>query len=1092
MSLVIRREIDVEVRIAELLKKFVGKKFNGVTISEVVRQYDRGLEGRRVDLAVLKDDGAPLLLVETKKKYEVRGYKVVRRFIVTSEEVLGQVFSYAAILKKNGVYVPFVATANDRQIAVFMIPEDIDRHVNWEAVKTREYARVLHNDYVYGVLRPQYLLFHRQIRLTEDFFAEILEALTGIYVKKYGIEEKKQELHWVLIEDLRSFVDFLTPFIQEAIAPGGRYREEIDKLVEDYAKTRGYRPTPEQLAREMTYVLLNKIVFYKVLERHYKLEPLKPLYREGIVKSVSEYLEKLNELISKAVEVTGNFEPVFKTGIYDHIDIVESEEVLKVFDWLIELIDVYRIEKFGEIIGYVYEDLIPAEERHRLGQFYTPKPIAELIVKWCIRSPDDRVLDPGCGSGTFLIEAYKRLAELKLKRGFSEIRFVPRDVHEQSLSQLVGVDINEFPVHLTTMNLAVRNPKAPSTKLNVVLEDYFNIRPGYKRLKPYRVKGVEGERLAEVSFKDFDAVVGNPPYTRWTEIPKPTQDRILELYRDTVSKYGLTPQVARGVEPGIYVYWIMHSTGFLKDGGRLGMIISDSWLQTDYGVSFFRYLLDHYKIHAVIDISARVFPVPLVGACIVLLEKCSNRDERLSNKVVFMYLDISRGDLEVDKVLELLDKARGSNVESLEHAFPSGAKALVRVYKQGDLLKYEDRLINLVFRADDAINMLRKHPLITSLATYFEPSRGNTMYSYLASKGDIRGTKDVGGNEFFYLSEERARELGIPKEYLHPLLPSPRYLRFFTFTQDDWDEIRRDGGECYLFLCRKRRGELPDPVRRYIGLGEGPNAQIRLRRRRGENVDRPVSESQAAKTRLRYRDLFFDWYDLGGVISTPIIASYYAQYWHRFALAKFEVACDADIIALIPKRNTLLDEEEMKALLAYLNSSFDKLYIESKGRTTGGGALAIEVNILRDMPVLDIKKLPRETIERLAQLFDKLEAEARRLGGADRAENVFGTELAKELVGREVEQGVDGLFNTVIKEVDHEVARALGLEELVEIVRALTISMARRRLSRAGEARPSALRGSEPVAPKPARLWKSKRANSKPPTVRLDKWFKPK
>jgi len=281
-------------------------------------------------------------------------------------------------------------------------------------------------------------------------------------------------------------------------------------------------------------------------------------------------------------------------------------------------------------------------------------------------------------------------------------------------------------------------------------------------------------------------------------------------------------------------------------------------------------------------------------------------------------------------------------------------------------------------------------------------------------------------------------------------------------------------------------------VRRYIGLGEGPNAQIRLRRRRGENVDRPVSESQAAKTRLRYRDLFFDWYDLGGVISTPIIASYYAQYWHRFALAKFEVACDADIIALIPKRNTLLDEEEMKALLAYLNSSFDKLYIESKGRTTGGGALAIEVNILRDMPVLDIKKLPRETIERLAQLFDKLEAEARRLGGADRAENVFGTELAKELVGREVEQGVDGLFNTVIKEVDHEVARALGLEELVEIVRALTISMARRRLSRAGEARPSALRGSEPVAPKPARLWKSKRANSKPPTVRLDKWFKPK
>jgi len=130
------------------------------------------------------------------------------------------------------------------------------------------------------------------------------------------------------------------------------------------------------------------------------------------VKSVSEYLRKLSELFSRAVEVTGDFEPVFYTGKYDRIDIVESEEVLKALDWLVELIDAYRIERFGDIVGYVYEDLIPAEERHALGEFYTPKPIAELIVRWCVRTPDDVVLDPGCGSGTFLVEAYKRFVEL--------------------------------------------------------------------------------------------------------------------------------------------------------------------------------------------------------------------------------------------------------------------------------------------------------------------------------------------------------------------------------------------------------------------------------------------------------------------------------------------------------------------------------------------------------------------------------------------------------------------------------------------------------------------------------------------------------
>jgi len=77
-------------------------------------------------------------------------------------------------------------------------------------------------------------------------------------------------------------VNFLTPFIQGAIASGGKYKGESTGLAEDYDRTRGHAPKPEDLAREMAHVLLNKIVFYKVLERHYKLERLELLYREGL------------------------------------------------------------------------------------------------------------------------------------------------------------------------------------------------------------------------------------------------------------------------------------------------------------------------------------------------------------------------------------------------------------------------------------------------------------------------------------------------------------------------------------------------------------------------------------------------------------------------------------------------------------------------------------------------------------------------------------------------------------------------------------------------------------------------------------------
>jgi hypothetical protein len=170
-------------------------------------------------------------------------------------------------------------------------------------------------------------------------------------------------------------------------------------------------------------------------------------------------------------------------------------------------------------------------------------------------------------------------------------------------------------------------------------------------------------------------------------------------------------------------------------------------------------------------------------------------------------------------------------------------------------------------------------------------------------------------------------------------------------------------------------------------------------------------------------------------------------------------------MTLVPRENITFADNELKALLAYLNSSFAKLYFEASGRSTGGGALALEANVLEDMPILDVKSLPKEDIEHLAKLFDKLETEARRLGGADKVENIFGSELAKDLTGREnVKEDVPGLFNTTIREIDEKIGEILQVDALVEPARALVVELARRRLSRATEAKPGALRGSEELS----------------------------
>ena len=1090
------RERRLQDELYRLIANLVrDKRFAGLTLS-VQTELELPIDSRtrRADVAVLKmPEGIPVLIVETKRKVDRTGhYRREERFDPYGKAAIGQALSYAALAKdKYGLPVtPAFATANRDVIVLFSPVRDPRRYLNWEAVEEGDYELALDQSAYVSLIHDHYLLDDKN-PLREELLQHILDQVARIWQKEVLPETvRKRPGDW-LLGKLRYFVDSVSRYYVEdvlrmrlmkddrfaadlnALALKAGYKDGLSDLVgRDYSRV-------GTLARMMTYVLMNKIIFYKVLERHYQLTELKPILKDDPNISSRRYLELLNQRFREAIEKTGDFEQIFITGLFDHIVLSEERGALQEIDELINLLSTIEVERLGDVIGYIYEDLIPAEERHQMGQFYTPQPIAELIARWCINgNPEALILGPGCGSGTFEIEAYWLLAQLKTgkKRGIPP----GKEVHKNILRQIYAVDINPFPTQLTAMNLAMKNVNAPTTDANIVTSDFFAIIPGQKILTPYPVMTPSGPKQKEIAFPEgFDVVMGNPPYTRWTEIPDDVRERIEERLSDLLTKYNLRADVMKGREPGLYVYFVMWGYKFLKPGGRLGMIISNSWLQALYGEDFGHFLLENFKIKALIDISARVFPVPLVGTCIILLEKPLPGESIDDNQCVFMYLTIPKGGaLKVEDVLWAIN-----NPEKAKERF------WIRVYRQGDIPKGK-RWLDLLFRPDEILDTLRQSPQVRRLSEYFEPSRGNIIWSAWAIRHGRR--PDVGGEEFFYLTEDDAIREGIPQEFLYPLLPSSRYLKTFTFTQSDWEDFKNKGSECYLFLCHKQRDELPESIRNYIKKGEGPDAQIRLRRRPGEDEGKPVSESSSSQTRSKHRDLFYGWYDLGGVVEAPIYATYGSQYWVRFVLAKYQCALDHRILALIPRQGVSFEEVELKALLAYLNSSFAQLQAEVMGRSTGGGMIELDVKPLSEFVILDVKSLPREDLEELARLFDELEAEARRLGGADAVENVFGSELAKDLTGREdVQEGIQGLFNTVIKKIDEKVAAILEAEALIKRVRTLVVELARRRLAKAAEAKPGALKGSEELLHRPKRKGskrkgKKGRGDEAEPSTRLD------
>ena len=116
--------------------------------------------------------------------------------------------------------------------------------------------------------------------------------------------------------------------------------------------------------------------------------------------------------------------------------------------WLASLAERVARFEWGEagydVVRILYQSVIPAEDRRRLGEYYTPDWLAEAIVKEVVTDPlRQRVLDPACGSGTFLRAAVRAFIEAARTEGLDAGQTVDR------LRQAVtGIDIHPVSVHL--------------------------------------------------------------------------------------------------------------------------------------------------------------------------------------------------------------------------------------------------------------------------------------------------------------------------------------------------------------------------------------------------------------------------------------------------------------------------------------------------------------------------------------------------------------------------------------------------------------------------------------------------------------------
>ncbi|TAM45854.1 MAG: hypothetical protein EPN53_14265 [Acidobacteria bacterium] len=108
-------------------------------------------------------------------------------------------------------------------------------------------------------------------------------------------------------------------------------------------------------------------------------------------------------------------------------------------------LEIYNFERLdGDILKELYQGLVGAPTRHDLGEYYTPDWLAELTLER-IDYRGGRLLDPACGSGTFLYAAARRLRRVARLSGAKLVKAVTEDI--------IGIDVHPVAVLMAKANL---------------------------------------------------------------------------------------------------------------------------------------------------------------------------------------------------------------------------------------------------------------------------------------------------------------------------------------------------------------------------------------------------------------------------------------------------------------------------------------------------------------------------------------------------------------------------------------------------------------------------------------------------------------
>jgi type I restriction enzyme M protein len=347
---------------------------------------------------------------------------------------------------------------------------------------------------------------------------------------------------------------------------------------------------------------LINLIFCKIYDERFKKPDEIVDFRAGIDEDATDVKDRIESLFEK---VKKQYKDVIEVA--DAIALDENSLRYVVG----ELQNVSLIDCDRDAVGEAFEIFIGPSLKGGQGQFFTPRNVVKMIVDIIDPGPDDRIVDPACGSGGFLVECLRHVWRKVEEQGVA-YKWPESEIYAQkqkvAIDNFRGIDKDEFLAKVAKAYMAILGDGRGGVYCENSLDNTKN----------WSTKARNAIQLGS-----FNVVVTNPPFGKKLRIEA----------RDLLSEYDLghgwnegenctftRGDVLESQTPQIL--FIERCLNLLQDGGTLGIVL----LESIFGMPKYRHVVDYItqrtKLRALISMPENLFqPHTHAKTCVVICEK---------------------------------------------------------------------------------------------------------------------------------------------------------------------------------------------------------------------------------------------------------------------------------------------------------------------------------------------------------------------------------------------------------------------------------------------------------------------------------------